>query len=97
MFFKSRIELDQHLTPTTVLNYNGGMDNGIVYSTVTNDEGEVLIHSTLSPTGDKMIVTDFRNNTVREEEISVSYTLEEITEDMRSLGYLSDNEELEWI
>ncbi len=41
-----------------------------------------------------MVVTDFRTGSIKEEPIAVSATLDEITADMRSLGYLTESQTL---
>lgn len=94
MLFNSRQELTDYMSPSETFTYNGGVKNGIMFSTVSNEDGEVILHTTLSSSGDRMVVTDFRTGEIKEEPISVSSTLDEIAEDMRQLGYLTRRQTL---
>jgi hypothetical protein len=71
-------------------------DGANFMTNIYNRGGDLLLTSVVRPTDQEMIVTDYRNNTVRTLPISISNTLEESAEDMRELGYITENQTLQW-
>jgi hypothetical protein len=71
-------------------------DGANFMTNIYNKEGALLLTSVVRPTDQEMIVTDYRNNTVKTLPISISNTLEESAEDMRELGYITENQTLQW-
>ena len=63
---------------------------------VTDADGTVLFVSSYVQGNDTMRVTDLRTDEVKDEPISYSRTLAEIADDMRELGYITENQVLVW-
>lgn len=92
-FYKSYDELIGRKVETEVLDYESKSSNGNLVSIVSKD-GKALVISTLVPNQNTMVVTDLRTGKVKTEQISRSTSLAEVAKDMRSLGYLTENQSL---
>lgn len=79
---------------TEKLTYNSRANGDQLISEVVDEDGRTLIVSSYRGGEDTMRVTDLRDGSVANLKISLGQTLEEVTEDMREAGYLTDNQEL---